>query len=80
MGPESHSASQPGLDKPPSTPEMSTHNVEAMANSMLLDSPLPMRRSQRMAEAAGFQEKERAKSFLRGVMINSMQRSLHVSL
>ena len=59
---------------------MSTHDAEAMANAMLLDSSLPMRRSQRMAEAAGFQEKERAKSFLRGVMINSMQRSLHVSL
>ena len=41
MGAESHSASQPGLDKPPSTPEMSAHDAEVMANSMLLDSPLP---------------------------------------
>ena len=41
MGAESHSASQPGLEKPPSTPEMSTRDVEAMANAMLLDSPLP---------------------------------------
>ena len=41
MGAESHSASQPGLEKPPSTPEMSTHDAEVMANSMLLDSPLP---------------------------------------
>ena len=41
MGAESHSASQPGLEKPPSTPEMSTHDAEAMANAMLLDSPLP---------------------------------------
>ena len=41
MGAESHSASQPGLDKPPSTPEMSARDAEAMANAMLLDSPLP---------------------------------------
>ena len=41
MGAESHSNSQPGLEKPPSTPEMSTHDAEVMANSMLLDSPLP---------------------------------------
>ena len=30
-----------GWRSPPSTPEMSTHDVEAMANAMLLDSPLP---------------------------------------
>ena len=41
MGTESHSASQPGLGKPPSTPEMSARDAEAMANAMLLDSPLP---------------------------------------
>ena len=41
MGAESHSDSQPGLEKPPSTPEMSTRDAEAMANAMLLDSPLP---------------------------------------
>ena len=41
MEAESHSASQPGLGKPPSTPEMSAHDAEAMANAMLLDSPLP---------------------------------------
>ena len=41
MGAESHSASQPGLDKPPSTPEMSARDAEVMANAMLLDSPLP---------------------------------------
>ena len=40
MGAESHSDSQPGLEKPPSTPEMSARNAEAMANAMLLDSPL----------------------------------------
>ena len=40
MGAKSHSDSQPGLEKPPSTPEMSTHDAEVMANSMLLDSPL----------------------------------------
>ena len=38
---ESHSASQPGLEKPPSTPKMSAHDAEAMANAMLLDYPLP---------------------------------------
>jgi len=41
VGAESHSDSQPGLEKPSSTPEMSTHDAEAMANAMLLDSPLP---------------------------------------
>ena len=41
MGAESHSASQPGLEKPPSTPKMSARDAEAMANAMLLDSPLP---------------------------------------
>ena len=41
MGAESHSYSQPGLEKPSSTPEMSTRDAEAMANVMLLDSPLP---------------------------------------
>ena len=41
MGAESHSNSQSGLKKPPSTPEMSTRDAEVMANSMLLDSPLP---------------------------------------
>ena len=41
MGIESHSAFQPGLEKPSSTSEMSTRDAEAMANAMLLDSPLP---------------------------------------
>ena len=41
MGAESHSASQLELGKPPSTPEISTRDAEAMANAMLLDSPLP---------------------------------------
>ena len=41
MGAESHSASQPGLEKPPSTPEMSARDAEVMANAILLDSPLP---------------------------------------
>ena len=38
---ETHSASQSGAEKPPSTPDMSAQDVEAMANSMLRDSPLP---------------------------------------
>ena len=40
MGVESHLDSQPALEKPESTPEMSTHDAEVIANSMLLDSPL----------------------------------------
>ena len=52
---ESHSASQPGLEKPPSTPEMSTHDAEVMANSMLLDSPLldPERVNEEIPEDGG---------------------------
>ena len=41
MGAESHSDPQPGLEKPPSTPEMSARDEEVMANAMLLNSPLP---------------------------------------
>ena len=83
MGAESHSDSQPGLKKPPSTPEMSTRDAEVMANSMLLDSPLPNpeRANEEIpAEAAGFQEKEKARSFLREAIINNLQRPLQVSL
>ena len=35
------STSISALDKPPNTPEMSALDAEAMANSMLRDSPLP---------------------------------------
>jgi hypothetical protein len=38
---EIHSASQSGLEKPPNTPEMSARDAEAVANAILLDSPLP---------------------------------------
>ena len=38
---EDTSASKSEVDKPPSTPDMSAHDVEAMIDSMLLDSPLP---------------------------------------
>ena len=41
MGVESHLASQLELGKPPSTPDMSARDAEAMVDSMLLDSPLP---------------------------------------
>ena len=41
MEAESHSVSQSGLEKPPSTSDMSAQDVEAMVNSMLWDSPLP---------------------------------------
>ena len=55
MGAESHSASQPGLEKPPSTPEMSAHDAEVMANTMLLDSPLldPERANEEIPEDGG---------------------------
>ena len=55
MGAESHSDSQLGLDKPSSTPEMSTHDAEVMANSMLLDSPLldPERANEEISEDGG---------------------------
>ena len=38
---EDTSASKLEVEKPPNTPEMSAQDVEAMANAMLLDSPLP---------------------------------------
>ena len=55
MGAESHSDSRPGLEKPLSTPEMSTHDAEAMANAMLLDSPLldPERANEEIPEDGG---------------------------
>ena len=85
VGAESHSASQLELGKPLSTPDMSARDAEAMVDSMLLDSLLldpggSMRRSRRMVEAASFQEKEKARSFLREAMIDSLRRPLQVSL
>ena len=55
MGDESHSASQLGLGKPPSTPEMSAHDAKVMANAMLLDSPLldPERANEEILEDGG---------------------------
>ena len=55
MRAESHSASQSGLEKPPSTPEMSAHDVEVMANSMFLDSLLldPKRANEEIPEDGG---------------------------
>ena len=41
METENNSASQSGVEKPSSTPEMSAHDAEDMVNSMLQDSPLP---------------------------------------
>ena len=38
---EDSSASKSELEKPPSTPDISAQDAEAMANSMLRDSPLP---------------------------------------
>ena len=53
MGVESHLDSQPGLEKPSSTPEMSTHDAEVMANSMLLNSPLPNLEREEIPEDGG---------------------------
>ena len=41
MEAEDTSASKSVLEKPPNTPDMSAQDAEAMANAMLLDSPLP---------------------------------------
>ena len=43
------------MEKPPSTPDMSAHDVEDMANAMLLDSPLPdiKRSDERLPEDGG---------------------------
>ena len=41
MEAETHSASQLGVEKPPSTPDMSAQDAEVMTNFMLWDSPLP---------------------------------------
>ena len=41
MEAEGNSASQSGVKKLPSTPDMSAQDAEAMVNSMLRDSPLP---------------------------------------
>ena len=41
MEAESNSASQSGVEKLPSTPDMSAQDAEAMVSSMLRDSPLP---------------------------------------
>ena len=55
MGAESHSDPRSGLEKPPSTPEMSARDAEAMANAMLLDSPLvdPERANEEIPEDGG---------------------------
>ena len=39
MEAKTHSASQLGVEKPPSTPEMSAQDAEAMANSSGLEKP-----------------------------------------
>ena len=41
METENNSATQSGVAKPPSTPEMSAYDAEAMVDSLLQDSPLP---------------------------------------
>ena len=41
MEAEGNSASQSGVEKLPSTPDMSAQDAEAMVSSMLRDSPLP---------------------------------------
>ena len=64
---------------------MSAQDAEAMANSMLRDSPLPNleRGNEEIPEGDGsnkFQKGEKAKSFLREALMNSPRRPLHVSL
>ena len=41
MATEGDSASKSGVEKPPNTPDMSPHDAEVMADSMLRDSSLP---------------------------------------
>ena len=52
---EDTSTSISALDKPPNTPEMSALDAEAMANTMLCDSPLsnPERVNERVLEDGG---------------------------
>ena len=52
---EDNSAPKSSVQEPPSTPEMSAHDVEAMANTMLLDSPLldPERANEKIPEDGG---------------------------
>ena len=52
---EDTSTSKSALEKPPDTPEMSAQDAEAMANSMLRDSPLPdsERGTERIPEDGG---------------------------
>jgi len=38
---DDNSVSKSEAEKPPNTPDMSVHDTEAMADSMLRDSPLP---------------------------------------
>ena len=85
MEAEDSSASKSELEKPLSTPDMSAQDAEAMANSMLRDSPLPNleRGNEEIPEGDGsnkFQKGEKAKSFLREALMNSPRRPLQVSL
>ena len=52
---ENDSAPKSALEKPPSTPEMSARETEAMVDSMLRDSPLPdtERSDERLPEDGG---------------------------
>ena len=52
---EDTSTSKSALEKPPNTPEMSALDAEAMANTMLRDSPLsdPERVNERVSEDGG---------------------------
>ena len=80
---EDTSASRSEVDKPPSTPDMSAHDAEAMVDSMLLDSPLPNleRGNEDVPEddGSGKLPEEDARSFLREAVISSPERPLQVS-
>ena len=59
------------MEKPPSTPDMSAHDVEDMADAMLLDSPLPdaERREEGLPRGSGSEklpEEKDGEKFLEG--------------
>ena len=82
---EDDSAPKSTVEKPPSTPKMSAHDAEDMANAMLWDSPLPvlrgaMKGSRRAVEVTSFKKKE-VKSFLKRKATRSyLKKHLQVSL
>ena len=84
METENNSASQSGVAKPPSTPEMSAYDAEAMVDSMLRDSPLPNleRGSEEIPEGDGSNKLPKeggGEKLLKEGNENSLRRPLQVS-